>query len=132
MQISKTDDAGSDLNLPLFGRDPPKTVNVARAVRILVDGLLVGHKEAAEIHGIGEVSIRRLHRMRDISPDLDQAVKMGLCHTPGNLTNVARLRAWASRPDGTTTVEISENGEVVVLREFVPGLEDNRVDADTT
>jgi len=106
---------------PLFGRNPPMTVDAQRAARILADGLLIGHREAAAFHGIGESSIVRLHRMRDRSPALDAAVVAELVATPQHLDTVARLRAWATRPIGATSVEAKDrDGTTVVLRRFVP------------
>jgi hypothetical protein len=121
MQSTEPSSKSEPADIPLFGRNPPMTVDVARAARILVDGLLVGHREAAEFHGIGRSSITRLHRIRELSKDLDNAVLSELVATPQNLGTVARLRAWATRPSGACCVEIVDSdGVTVALRRFIP------------
>jgi hypothetical protein len=101
---------------PLFGTNPPVTVNVTRAARILVDGLLIGHREAAAFHGVGETSLRRLHRMRDTSRALDEAVRAELVATPHNLDTATRLKEWATRPSGAAAVAFSDGGTAEVFR----------------
>ena len=101
---------------PLFGTNPPVTVTVKRAARILVDGLLIGHREAAEFHGVGETSLRRLHRMRDRNRALDEAVVAELVATPHGLDTAARLKEWAKRPSGSTGITFSDGGTAEVFR----------------
>ena len=107
----------------LFGDDPPRTIDVGRAARICVDGLLVGHTDAARIHGIGIHSITRLHRMRDESTALDEAVKRELVATPSNLSNRRRLSAWAERPLECGEVDLNDDGCKVRLVMFIPAID---------
>jgi predicted proteasome-type protease len=104
----------------LFGSDPPKTINVELAARIIVDGHIIGHAEAAAFHGIGESSITRLHRFRAMSDKLETAVKAALVSMPNTLTNRRRATAWATRTIGCDLVALEEDGEEVLLRAFYP------------
>lgn len=83
---------------PLFGTDPPRTMDIERAARITADALLIGWHDAALAHNISTQSIRRIRSLREQSADLEAAVKRELVATPNNLGTGMRSRAWANRP----------------------------------